>query len=232
MAYHIEHYGVKDFFFCDLLVNGNIRELDKLCDLIIASGHALVWYGSARARREMTPELLSTMKRAGCTALTYGIESFSPRVMRLMNKDSDVGMIREVLRATHEAGIRTQVNVVVGFPGETESEFRQTTQFIKDNRQVIDAIGSVSTCAIINGADCMEHPERYGVCTRGEIDSSYWRSIDGSNTYVVRKRRAQELLSLARALDLPVVNVSLGGEEQRSGIADILARLRSVFSRG
>jgi len=231
MEHHIKRYGVRQFLLCDLLINGNVRELDRLCDSIINSGLELVWCGSAICRKEMTSSLMAKMRRAGCTCITYGVESFSPRVLALMNKHENLEMIRNVLKATHDAGIRTQLNIIAGFPGETEDHLQQTITGLRDNRLYIDAIGSLATCFVGLGTDLQRNASRYGIDDASGIDPGDWRTRDGSNTYKVRVERVGKVLSVVRELGLncEIGNVLEG--EMNCGLSRFMSKLKGELAK-
>jgi radical SAM superfamily enzyme YgiQ (UPF0313 family) len=64
------------------------------------------------------PEVLQAMKRAGCTYLDYGLESFSDRVLKTIGKGATVKTNERCLKITMEAGIRPIPNQIIGFPDE------------------------------------------------------------------------------------------------------------------
>jgi anaerobic magnesium-protoporphyrin IX monomethyl ester cyclase len=82
--------NVNEFFFFDALINGNIGELRKFCDLVIAAINKNIipvaprWCAQGIIRPEMNPELLMKMKKAGCYRMTYGIETGSQKVLDSM----------------------------------------------------------------------------------------------------------------------------------------------------
>jgi radical SAM superfamily enzyme YgiQ (UPF0313 family) len=81
------------------------------------------------------------MKEAGCTALQFGIESGSVRRLKRMGKLFSRADAEKVLRLSAQAGINNWVNLIVGFPGETESDFQETVSFVRSNRR--SSAGSV-----------------------------------------------------------------------------------------
>jgi len=66
IKFHKEHNQCEYFSFKDLLCNGNIKELNKLCDLIIEADLNMCWDSQAISREEMSYPLLCKLKRAGC----------------------------------------------------------------------------------------------------------------------------------------------------------------------
>ena len=202
MIHHIRRYDVREFFLCDQLINGNMTELDKLCDLIIMSGERISWYGSARIRKEMTPCFLKKMKKAGCTGITYGVESFSKKVLELMNKQTPLQTIFDVLKSTKEAKILTFINILIGFPGEGEEEFEETLQGIRKCKNLIDGVTYAGPCFILYGTDLHDAPWKYGIDNRYGIDSIRWATSDRSNTHEIRSRRVRRFVDCLQELGI------------------------------
>ena len=75
------------------------------------------WGGTSHATLAY-PEVLQAMKRAGCTYLDYGLESFSDRVLKTIGKGATVKTNERCLKITMEAGIRPIPNQIIGFPDE------------------------------------------------------------------------------------------------------------------
>ncbi|MBI5527539.1 MAG: radical SAM protein, partial [Deltaproteobacteria bacterium] len=132
--HHIRTTGLslRHFHLCDSLINGNMKELERLLDLIIEKNLGIIWYGMAAIRKEMTFEVLDKMKRAGCLQLNYGIESGSAKVLRDMRRRLTPDLAARVLADTKRAGIRAGACWIVGFPTETEEDFALTLRFLSD----------------------------------------------------------------------------------------------------
>ncbi|MFA6358255.1 MAG: radical SAM protein [Candidatus Omnitrophota bacterium] len=202
---------INNFEFLDLILNGNLPELEKLCDFIINKKINVNWSGQAAIRNNMSLGLLRKMKKAGCACLTYGAESFSDKVLRLMNKPYTYKDIKSVLKNTAIAGIRVFINIVVGFPGEGEEEFRESTECIKQCSPYIDGISSLAPCLVNLGSALHSNPEEYGIIYPGEDNYFNWHTLDGNN-YALRKKRAKEILAIALKLNLAVEVVNLYDE--------------------
>jgi len=187
--------------FNDSLVNANPVELGKLCDMIIASKMELKIEGLARAMRHTTRALLDKMRAAGFWKLQWGIESASPRIMRLMNKDQfgDIAIVKKNLSDCHAAGILTAINIIVGFPGETKRDLDETVRFVVDNQDIIDQVDALNTCEALPLTDITLNPQTHGIYfPGGEKSGQLWVGTDGS-TYKKRlKMRARVVRALAR----------------------------------
>ncbi|MFC1890510.1 radical SAM protein, partial [Thermodesulfobacteriota bacterium] len=168
------------------LVNGNLKQLEALCDLIIDSGLQITWGGQARLDARMDRAYLDKLGRAGCEYLGYGLESASQKIVGLMKKRFDVGQAQRLIRETSAAGIRPFVNFIIGFPGEGIHDFLKTVLFLVRNRAEIYQIGSVELSNIIPNTPLARDMDRLGI---KRDDYGQWYTTDGRNNIVKRLRR-------------------------------------------
>ena len=138
----IENSLFNDFVVNDSLINGNYSILEELLDLIIAEPLNIFWGGSARPDRRLKFELFLKMKQAGIGYLIYGLESGSNRILKNMKKGITREMVAQNITDAHKAGIKVMINIIVGYPGETEDDFNETLYFIKKYRPFIYKINS------------------------------------------------------------------------------------------
>ena len=193
---------VTRYEFNDLLINGNLDFLDRFCDLLIDMDLSVAWGGQAMARSGMDAGLLKKMRRAGCGGLTFGIESCSDNVLGLMRKGSNTQIARETLIRVKEAGMRVEINLIVGFPGETEADVDKTVYFIRENASYIDKINSLNVCTIGPGMHIYDHLEEYNIDGSMIRDWYSWFTKDMSNNIQVRLDRHRRMLSAFSDLNL------------------------------
>lgn len=201
IEYHCRVNAIKAFEFNDLLCNGNLRQLSILCDLIIESGLKFSWVSYAIIRKGMSYELLLKMKRSGCQALIYGLEHTSDNILRRMNKDYTAEDAQEVIRFTHEAGIRTNINIIVGFPGETKDDFNQIVEFLYKNREYIYEVTNVSSCALFPESKLGRFRRRYGVIWKKGSEPMLFKDVFGLDRWI-RNERLGKLLNIIEDLGL------------------------------
>jgi anaerobic magnesium-protoporphyrin IX monomethyl ester cyclase len=156
----VSRYGVKFLYFSDEAVAPHT--LREVAEGIIESGLKIYWYALVRFERQFTPQFCRKLAQAGCVELDFGLESASERISRLMKKEVDNQQALEVLRNVSQAGIVARVNVIFGFPGETEEEARETIGFVLNNGDVIDAVVS-QPFRLERLAPISDEPEKYGV---------------------------------------------------------------------
>ena len=74
------------------------------------------------------PELLRTMKKAGCNSIKVGIESGSERILKLMDKGITLERIQEAARLFREAGIHWTAYFMMGIPTETKEDVKKNLE--------------------------------------------------------------------------------------------------------
>ncbi|MBI3552372.1 MAG: radical SAM protein [Elusimicrobia bacterium] len=199
----IERYPQVDhFYFIGSLLNGSMKTLERFCDLMIESGLKVRWEGQAIVNPGMDERMLAKMAKAGCEWLGFGIESGSERLRWTMNKKFTNENAFKTLKAAHEAGIRSQINIMFGLPTETREDFEQTLRFLARVRPHIETVlASQSFSVLDKGTEPQVHPERFGI--RGEEHHLFWSSNQGENDYPERFRRYEEFCKLAIELGVP-----------------------------
>ena len=77
-------------------------------------------------------DMLSGMKRAGCTDLVFGVESGSQRILDFLGKGITVDGIRRAFGWAKQVGIDAGMFLIVGVPGETREDIDLTKRLIVD----------------------------------------------------------------------------------------------------
>ncbi|MEI7751538.1 MAG: radical SAM protein [Candidatus Omnitrophota bacterium] len=195
---HKNQHGRSGFTNNDLLVNGDLKALERLADLLIQEKLDITWGGMARARKDMPETLLKKMKAAGCLYLTFGIESGSNKILKFMGKPSAQEAAITIKRA-HEAGIRVNTLWMVGHPKETTLDLLKTMWFLFKNRKNIEEFVNVSPCYIPHNS--LLHQQA------GSLQIEYdrrndWYIKSERNFYKTRIGRAKALRFLAKLLGI------------------------------
>ena len=120
-------------YFNDSLINGNLEQLERLADLLIAEPveGGVQFSGMMLIREKMTDDLLRKLARAGMVETLFGLETGSPEMIRRMRKNFKLDDAERIIRVASESGIATAVSIIFGHPGETESDYFQTIAFMK-----------------------------------------------------------------------------------------------------
>ncbi|MBN2407367.1 MAG: radical SAM protein [Elusimicrobia bacterium] len=125
-------YNVKEFHFYDAVFNHDINRAKEICRLIIGSGMdiSLAFPHGIRADC-MDDELIYLLRKAGTYKLFFGIETASQRLQSVINKNLDIRSLDAVIEKTSASGIITGGYFMLGFPGETPDEMKDTAAFAK-----------------------------------------------------------------------------------------------------
>jgi radical SAM superfamily enzyme YgiQ (UPF0313 family) len=120
-----EQYDV-DFisFEDDNFLLSKKRTVD-LCRMVIAEKVNVAWSCLGRAN-EVDHEVLSLMKKAGCRTIYVGVESGSPKILKLMNKQLSIETIRKGIELIKQHGISVTGSFILGVPTETKEDLEKT----------------------------------------------------------------------------------------------------------
>jgi len=130
IEYLIGAYGVRNLVFLDDALLLDRERIVGILRAFLDRGYGLTWKAASVSAWHLDDELLALMKRSGCTQLTVSVESGSQRVLReVIHKPLDLRIIPPLVARCRELGISLGANFVIGLPGETWDEIRQTFAF-------------------------------------------------------------------------------------------------------
>ena len=190
----INKYGVNQFEITDSTFNGNLKRVEEICDLIMRVGLDVRWSAKVTLRKEMSDALLNKMKKSGCCSLAYGVESGSQRVLRDMRKNIDLKEAKRIIRETYKAGIQVNCFFIIGYPTETEEDFKMTLDFIKENAEFIHRFDQITGCPIEEDSYLGLNLDKYGIIFKEDG----WHNKEV--TPRIRENRLRRFRELAREL--------------------------------
>jgi len=139
IKFQIKSHDIRSFMFNDSLLNENSAFLEDFCRLVIKEGLDIQWFGNARADENLNGPLFKLMYKAGCRCLFFGLESGSDKILNDMNKGITTELIKKNIRDAHLNKIWVKVNLITGYPTETECDFAKSIEFILKNKDYIDS---------------------------------------------------------------------------------------------
>ncbi len=204
-----EKFGNTYFNVADSLINSSAKFTKEVCELLVERNLPIKWGGNARLDKFLTRELLDLMAKAGCHYLSFGLESGSNKVLKLMRKGIRAESAAQVLKDTYEAGIIANVNILVGFPGEEEEDFQDTLDFLEQNKKYIKGVSPGGTLGIGVGSHIHRRPQKYNIKLNNDDSIFYddtlgWVTEDGRNTEPVRFERLERLKKFLFANDMHI----------------------------
>ncbi|MEW6516286.1 MAG: B12-binding domain-containing radical SAM protein [candidate division FCPU426 bacterium] len=121
----LHQQGVREIFFLDQTFGVRRDRTLALCEMLGRRPFRFHWSCFSRAD-VLDAELLAAMARAGCHTIIFGVESGSEQTLQQYHKNIPLGRIRETLAACRASGIRAAATFMLGLPGETEAQARET----------------------------------------------------------------------------------------------------------
>lgn len=131
LRYLKEKFDSPLIHFTDDTFNLNRHRTSGLCQRIIDERLELKWICDARVDK-LDKELVSLMVRAGCIRIKLGVESGSDRILKMINKGFNTETIRRGVAIVKEHGLPLTVYLMIGFPGETNKDLRQTIKLARE----------------------------------------------------------------------------------------------------
>ena len=139
--------------------DGGESQLPQLIEEIAAIP-GVEWLRALYCYPERVDErLLDTMKRLPnvCDYLDLPMQHISQHILTDMNRTDTSAHIREVCRMFKERGMMLRTTLMVGFPGETEEDFDELMDFVKEIK--FDRMGAFMFCPE-DGTRAAEMPDQ------------------------------------------------------------------------
>lgn len=118
----VGEFGIREIIFYDDVFTMDKRRTVELSNRIAGR---VSWACEARVNL-VDKDVLQAMKRGGCYAVAYGIESGDPGILRRLSKNITPNQVEQAVRYSKEAGLRVIGYFMLGSPGETPDTIKQT----------------------------------------------------------------------------------------------------------
>jgi radical SAM superfamily enzyme YgiQ (UPF0313 family) len=125
--------------------------------------------------RTMEDDVVELAADAGCTEISYGIESGSQKMLDAMNKRTTVEANKRAIEVTKKHGVAAKAYFIVNFPGEDEQTIKETIDFAAET---MPDKWLLSNFAPLPGCNVFSFPDKYGVT---------WISRNWEDYYLVGK---------------------------------------------
>ncbi|MCP4605326.1 MAG: radical SAM protein [Proteobacteria bacterium] len=192
-------HGAKCISFADDCVAP--ATLKALASRLRKKGPEVSWQCEVRFEKALKADVLSEIREVGCLNLIFGLESYDPRVLTLMNKGIRHDQIERILVDCRRIGIAFNLQFFFGFPGETADEAEITLDFVK--RHIHGAASfSFGTFELQKGAKVEREPGAFGIqrvernC--GPLAVKFDYSSVPSHAKEMRARLRREILARTR----------------------------------
>ena len=161
----MESFARPNFHFVDEAMPPAV--IRGMCEEIVRRKLKVEWWGNVRFDAAFTPELCRLMAKAGCIAVTGGLECANDRLLKLMNKGITLASAEKVLKAFKAAKIFVHAYLMYDFPTETKAEQKGAEKYVKG----LAKRGLVQSCfwhrfALTVHSPIAKEPEKFGIIVR------------------------------------------------------------------
>ncbi len=135
----VKKHDCKTIFFLDNTINISKHFITELCNEIIKEKLNIQWMacGSVCGMDKTT---LMKMRKSGAIRIVWGLETGSNRLLQFIKKPFSLEKAIDIFKFSHEIGIWNGVDIIVGLPTETNSEFHETLHFLDNYSDILDEV--------------------------------------------------------------------------------------------
>jgi len=157
----MEELGTRFHFVDEAMPPALVR---GVCQEIIRRRLKVEWWGNIRFDAAFTPAVTNLMAKAGCIAVTGGLECADDRLLKLMNKGITLASAEKVLKAFKQARIFVHAYLMYGFPTETKADQKGAERYVRG----LAKKGLIQSCfwhrfALTVHSPIAKDPEKYGI---------------------------------------------------------------------
>lgn len=159
----VKRYRINTIAIYDELFSNNRAWLYEFCRRFKAFTAGLAWecrWTCQMRVDKMDEEVLKTMKDAGCYMVSYGLESYSPVVLKSMKKHITTQQIARAVEDTYKNQISLQGNFIFGDSAETTKTANETLDYWKKHSYAGIMLGFINPYP---GTDIYQHCVKRGI---------------------------------------------------------------------
>lgn len=124
----IKNYNIDGIYFADEFWYPGKEDMQVFFSMIKERNLDFVW-GCQTRLGTYSKEELQQMYDAGCRWILFGVESGCEKRNKETNKNVNLKTAKETFDNCREIGIITQSSFIIGYPGETEEELKETVKY-------------------------------------------------------------------------------------------------------
>jgi len=215
IMYQNKKYGIRYFKFQDSLINGNVKEYNKLIFLLSEHNNKnpdnrIHWasYFIFRPKSQMPEEQWRLTAESGAIRLKVGIESLVEKNRHHIKKKFSNEDIEYSLEMAKKYNISLSLLVLVGYVTETNEDHELTLKWLEDHKHYatdpIKLIAIGGTLSILPGTWLDRHQDELGITwNQGNLSSTggnntLWEIKATGNNYKTRLSRMNDLIKVGQ----------------------------------
>lgn len=161
--------GVRFFDFYDDNFTADRKRVLEICDDIIERKLDIRWKCSSRVS-SVDEEIYRAIKKAGCIYINFGIESGSPKILKIMRKGVTIEQQIKAFQLAKKVGIDAGMMLIVGNVGETKETIQETLDMMLKAKP---SVVGVNILKIFPNTDLYKIAEE-----KGQLNNGYWLNTE------------------------------------------------------
>jgi radical SAM superfamily enzyme YgiQ (UPF0313 family) len=239
-------YGIRDFRFTDSLINGNVKEYNRLITLLAQHNRTnphnrITWasYFIFRPRSQMDEEHWRLTAESGAWVLNVGVESLSEKNRMHIKKKFSNEDLEHGLAMAKKYGVKINFLIIVGYVTETEDDHQESLQWLRDHAHYAnDPVFRVNvggTLSILPRTWLDRNQENLGVTWRegkpmGTGGKNHlWEIRPTGNDYETRLRRMNEMIEVGQEAGFIITRSIIDPQKELENL--ISERMKNVDTR-
>lgn len=122
--------GITEFYFLDDLFTSNKQRVMDICAEIRGKSLKIVFDIISRVNT-IDEDMIRSLKEAGCRSIGFGVESGVQRILNRIKKGITLEQAEKAFKLAHKYRLDTVAFFMIGHPGETVDDIRQTMRFAR-----------------------------------------------------------------------------------------------------
>jgi radical SAM superfamily enzyme YgiQ (UPF0313 family) len=205
----IGRLGFHQVNIADDLFTADKGHCAAVCEEILRRNLKAPWTSFARVDT-VSEEMLSQMKAAGCTAVSFGVESANRAILKTIKKRITPEQVVAAVRMCARTGVTPFASFILGLPGETPETIRETMEFGRKLKE-LGLLYGFHLLAPFPGTEVRERSHTYGL----RILTDDWTRYHANRAVTETETVSQDMLD-AIAIDWEdSFNRYLGGVKER-----------------
>lgn len=199
-----EQTGSRGFHFVDEAAPPKL--LKELSLELLRRGARFSWWTNIRFEKSYTGDLCALMARAGCVAVSGGLEVASDRLLAMIGKGITIEQATLAMRNFYYAGIMVHTYLMYGLPTETLQESVDAAEVVRQMFRA-ELIGSAfwHRYAMTVHSRSGQEPEAFGVRRKDRLPNPF-----ANNEVPFAENRGYSLDMVGEGLNLSLANWLVG----------------------
>jgi anaerobic magnesium-protoporphyrin IX monomethyl ester cyclase len=158
---YLNDLNFRQINIADDLFTSNKNHCTAVCDEILKRGLQLTWTSFARVDT-VSDAVLTKMKAAGCSTVSFGIETANPQILKTIKKGITLKQVEDAVDMCKRAAILPFASFILGLPGETMETVKETMEFGNRLKKKGLSFG-FHLLAPFPGSEVRESSNQYGI---------------------------------------------------------------------